>query len=455
MVTRTKSDPSVDEKPNISKEPVSDIKSLVGEKPQPEATSYTMPEHSYGFDRSIPDANLPTEFVSGVLDIANEGSGLLRPSFAASPRDIYISSSQIRRFNLRVGDLVGGQARTPKENERYWGLLKVEKVNGVPVDDLKDRPDFDSMTAIYPDKRIELSTGAEPLTTRVIDLIAPIGFGQRGLVVSPPKAGKTWLLKDIIAGIAKNYPEGKDAENGKSTKSATDKSAKDVQIGAHLMAVLIGERPEEVTDIKRVMSEVTGGLGEVAASNFDESPEAQTRVGELALERARRMVEMGADVVIVLDSITRMARAYNLALPTSGRTLSGGFDPVALFPAKKFFGAARKIEHAGSLTIIGTCLVDTGSRMDDLIYEEFKGTGNMELHLNRKLADRRVFPAIDVTRSGTRQEELLYGKETLQKIYTLRRMLEMVSEDERTETLLERLKKAESNDDFLKNLALG
>jgi transcription termination factor Rho len=294
------------------------------------------------------------------------------------------------------------------------------------------------MTAIYPDKRIDLTTGSEPLTTRVIDLVSPIGFGQRGLIVSPPKAGKTWLLKDIISGIGKNYPE-----NGKQ------------EIKVHLMAVLIGERPEEVTDIKRVMNEVTGGLGEVAASNFDESPDAQTRVGELALERARRMVEMGANVVILLDSITRMARAYNLALPTSGRTLSGGFDPVALFPAKKFFGAARKIENAGSLTIVGTCLVDTGSRMDDLIYEEFKGTGNMELHLNRKLADRRVFPAIDVTRSGTRQEELLYGKETLQKIYTLRRMLEMVSEDERTETLLERLKKADSNEEFLKNLATG
>ncbi len=451
MPTRTKSDASVSDEKN----PIPDVKDLVGEKPAFDASNYTMPDSNYSYDRAIPDANLPTEYVQGVLDIANEGSGLLRPSFASSNHDIYISSSQIRRFNLRVGDLVGGQARTPKDNERYWGLLKVEKVNEMPVEELQERPDFDSMTAIYPDKRIELSTGAEPLTTRVIDLIAPIGFGQRGLIVSPPKAGKTWLLKDIITGIAKNYPEGKDAHKGKSTKSSTDKSSSDKQIGAHLMAVLIGERPEEVTDIRRVMNEVTGGLGEVAASNFDESPEAQTRVGELALERARRMVEMGADVVIVLDSITRMARAYNLALPTSGRTLSGGFDPVALFPAKKFFGAARKIEHAGSLTIIGTCLVDTGSRMDDLIYEEFKGTGNMELHLNRKLSDRRIFPAIDVTRSGTRQEELLYGKEDLARIYTLRRMLEMVSEDERTETLLERLKKSETNEDFLKNLTTG
>ena len=469
MVRKTTKTSVVDEKgsENINKEP--DISSFVGEKPVAEEVKpfveerppldpvgYTMAENNYPFERNIPDANLPTEYIEGVLDIANEGSGLLRPSFSSSNRDIYISSSQIRRFNLRVGDIVGGQARTPKENERFWGLLKVEKVNGIAVEELNERQDFDSMTAIYPDKRIELTTGSEPLTTRVIDLVAPIGFGQRGLIVSPPKAGKTWLLKDIIAGVGKNYPEHKtenppsrNASEGQSSKQETDK------ISVHLMAVLIGERPEEVTDIKKVMNEVTGGLGEVAASNFDESPDAQTRVGELALERAKRMVENGANVVVVLDSITRMARAYNLALPTSGRTLSGGFDPVALFPAKKFFGAARKIENEGSLTIIGTCLVDTGSRMDDLIYEEFKGTGNMELHLDRKLADRRVFPSINITRSGTRQEELLYGKEALQKIYTLRRMLEMVSEDERTETLLERLKKAENNEEFLKNLAIG
>ena len=385
--------------------------------------------------RVLPDSNLPTEYVEGVLDIANEGSGLLRPKFAPSDHDVYISASQIRRFNLRVGDLVGGLARSPKENERYFGLLKVEKVNGEPVDAMAERVYFDDLVAIYPDAQIVLSTEDVPLTTRIIDLAAPIGFGQRGLIVSPPKAGKTWLLKDIIAGIAKNYPE-----SGKG------------KIKAHLMAVLIGERPEEVTDIVRHMKEVTGGLGEVAASNFDEAPEAQTRVGELALDRARRMVETGADVVILLDSITRMARAYNLALPTSGRTLSGGFDPVALYPAKKFFGAARKIEKGGSLTIIGTCLVDTGSRMDDLIYEEFKGTGNMELHLDRKLADRRIFPSINVTRSGTRQEELLYGKDILQEVYTLRRMLEMVSEDERTETLIERLKKTKDNKEFLDGL---
>jgi transcription termination factor Rho len=395
-------------------------------------------------DRTLPDSGLPTEYVEGVLDIADEGSGLLRPKFAASEADIYISSSQIRRFNLRVGDLVGGQARRPKENERYWGLLKVEKINGEPVEKVtEERPQFDELVAIYPDTQIKLSTDKDILTTRVIDLIAPIGFGQRGLIVSPPKAGKTWLLKDIIRGIASNYPE--------SQKS----KVKSQKPPVHLMAVLIGERPEEVTDITRHMEKVTDGKGEVAASNFDEAPVNQTRVGELALERAKRLVEKGQNVVVVLDSITRLARAYNLALPTSGRTLTGGFDPVALFPAKKFFGAARKIEGGGSLTIIGTCLVETGSRMDDLIYEEFKGTGNMELHLVRKLAEKRIFPAIDVSRSGTRQEELLYSQEALDQIHTLRRMLEMVSDDERTETLLERLKKTKTNKEFLKSLKTG
>lgn len=380
-------------------------------------------------DRMIPDAGLPTEAVTGVLDIANEGSGLLRPTrFAPSDHDVYISSSQIRRFNLRVGDMVGGQARRPKENERYWGLLKVETVNGEPVEKMGVRPNFDDMTVIYPEEQMILSTDRDTLTTRMIDLVAPVGFGQRALIVSPPKAGKTWLVKDIIKGIALNY--------------------KDV----HLMAVLIGERPEEVTDIIRTMKTVTDDKGEVAASNFDEAPQDQTRVGELALERARRLVENGRDVVIVLDSITRMARAYNLALPTSGRTLSGGFDPMALFPAKKFFGAARKIENGGSLTIIGTCLVDTGSRMDDLIYEEFKGTGNMELHLTRKLAERRVYPAIDVAKSGTRQDELLFGMAKLKKVNTLRRMIDLMNDDERTETLVNRLEKTENNDEFLESL---
>lgn len=379
-------------------------------------------------DRVLPDSGLPTEQIEGVLDIANEGSGLLRPSFNPSDRDVYISASQIRRFNLRTGDLVGGLARRPKDNERYWGLLKVETVDGEPIDKVGERADFEDLLAVYPDRQINLATEKDKMTTRVMDLVSPIGFGQRGLIVSPPKAGKTWLIKDIIGGIGKNHPE------------------------VVLMAVLIGERPEEVTDIKRHLESVTDGKGIIAASNFDEEPDDQTRVGELALERAKRLVENGKDVIIVLDSITRMARAYNLALPTSGRTLTGGFDPAALQPAKKFFGAARNIENGGSLTIIGTCLVETGSRMDDLIYEEFKGTGNMELHLARRLAERRIFPAIDVTRSGTRQEELLYGEENLKKVHTLRRMLDMMQEDERTETLLERLAKTESNQDFLNSL---
>ena len=425
------------EKPELE---VAETVRLVKETPR---ELYTSPQSSSLVvdDRVLPDSGLPTESVQGVLDIATEGSGLLRPTFHPSERDIYISSSQIRRFNLRVGDMIGGQARHPKENERYWGLLKVETVNSKPVEGVKERQSDDDLLAVYPNEQIVLSTDKDVLTSRVIDLISPIGFGQRGLVVSPPKAGKTWLIKDIIAGIAKNYI---------TDKARIAKAKRKTQV--HLMAVLIGERPEEVTDIVRHMRDTTEGSGEVAASNFDEPADAQTSVGELALERAKRLVEEGYDVIILLDSITRMARAYNLALPTSGRTLTGGFDPAALFPAKKFFGAARKIEDNGSLTIIGTCLVETGSRMDDLIYEEFKGTGNMELHLTRRLAEKRIFPAIDVTRSSTRQEELLYGKEVLQQIYTLRRMLEMVSDDERTETLLERLRKTESNADFLLSL---
>lgn len=388
---------------------------------------------SYNRDmRRIPDADLPTEYVEGILDIAHEGSGLLRPkNFAPSANDVYISSSQIRRFNLRLGDKVGGQARRPKENERYWGLLKLEKINDQDSESFltKTRVNFDEMMVIYPDEQLKLSTAEDILTTRMVDLVAPVGFGQRALIVAPPKAGKTWLVKDMITGVAENYKDR-----------------------VHLMAVLIGERPEEVTDILRHLQKVTDGKGEMGASNFDEAPQDQTRVGELALERAKRLVEEGKDVVLLLDSITRMARAYNLALPTSGRTLTGGFDPVALYPAKKFFGAARKIEGAGSLTIIGTCLIETGSRMDDLVYEEFKGTGNMELHLTRKLAEKRIFPAIDISKSGTRQDELLFGREKLTKVNTLRRMIDMISEDERTETLLGKLGKTKDNDTFLDTL---
>lgn len=364
----------------------------------------------------------PTQEVSGILDIQPEGHGFLRPKFIPSPRDIYISQSQIRRFLLRSGDQVLGIGRPPKDTERYFGLLKVEKVNGTNGDDSLKRPFFDDLTPIYPTKQITLSTGKTPLATRVIDLISPIGFGQRGMIVSPPKAGKTTILKEIAAGISQNFPK------------------------VHLMAALIGERPEEVTDIAQSVK------GDVVASNFDEPPENQTRVAEITLDRAKRLVEIGRDVIILLDSVTRLARAYNLSVAPSGRTLTGGFDPAALWPAKKFFGAARNCQEGGSLTIIGTALVDTGSRMDDLIYEEFKGTGNLELHLDRRLADRRIFPSIDITRSGTRQEELLLSEKDLKKVSTMRRMIDMLSPDERTSILIERLLKTETNEEFLEGL---
>ncbi len=373
----------------------------------------------------FPDAQGPTQTVSGILDIQMEGHGFLRPKFIPSDLDIYISQSQIRKFLLRPGDEVSGIARPPKDNERYFGLLKVEKVNGQLATDFIKRLRFEDLTAIYPNKQIIFSTGKTPLSTRMIDLLAPIGFGQRALVVSPPKAGKTTILKEIASGITANFPD------------------------VHLMAVLIGERPEEVTDIARSVK------GDVIASNFDEPPEYQTRVGEIGLDRAKRLVEHGKDVVILLDSITRLARAYNLCVEPSGRTLSGGFDPAALWPPKKFFGAARNCEEGGSLTIIATALVDTGSRLDDLVYEEFKGTGNMELHLDRRLYEKRVFPAIDVARSGTRQEELILNEKDAQAIRTMRRMLDLLSDDERTEALIERLAKTETNKEFLASLSKG
>ncbi len=364
----------------------------------------------------------PTEVVAGILDIKPEGHGFLRPKFRPSEKDIYISSSQIRRFWLRNGDFVEGLGRPPKDNERYYGLLKIEKINGNIAAEGVKRVYFEDLTPIYPIKQLVLSTGKTPLSTRIIDIASPIGFGQRGMIVSPPKAGKTTILKDLAAGIAENFPD------------------------VHLMACLIGERPEEVTDISRSVK------GEVIASNFDEPPEAQTNAAEIALDRAKRLVEGGADVVILLDSITRLARAYNLSIEPSGRTLTGGFDPAALWPAKRFFGAARKCEEGGSLTVIGTALVDTGSRMDDLIYEEFKGTGNMELHLDRRLAERRIFPAINVERSGTRKEELLLDEKNYKKIATMRRMMDVLGPDERTQILIERLSQTDTNEDFLNGL---
>ncbi|HEU5103972.1 MAG TPA: transcription termination factor Rho [Roseiflexaceae bacterium] len=358
----------------------------------------------------------------GVLDIVSDGFGFLRgPRLLPGPDDVYVSQSQIRRFGLRTGDRVWGQIRPPKESERYNSLLRVELVNDMDPETARKRPAFDQLTPIFPNEQLTLETEPNVLATRLVDLIAPIGRGQRGLIVSPPKAGKTLLLKSIANGITANHAD------------------------IHLMVLLIGERPEEVTDMKRSVK------GEVISSTFDEPVEDHTKVAEMTLDRAKRLVEGGQDVVILMDSITRLARAYNLDMPPSGRTLSGGIDPVALYPPKRFFGAARNIENGGSLTIIATCLVDTGSRMDDVIYEEFKGTGNMELHLDRKLSEKRVFPAIDITRSGTRREELLLG-DSLRQVWTLRRMVSMLGENEGTELVLTRMSKTRTNTEFLTTL---
>jgi transcription termination factor Rho len=363
-------------------------------------------------------------FGGGVLEIVQDGIGFLRSDhLLPGDEDVYVSQSQIRRFGMRTGDMVIGQVRPPKDTEKYYGLLRVEAVNGIDPESAKQRPDFDKLTPIFPNVQYKLETKQNILATRLLDMLAPIGKGQRGLIVSPPKAGKTTILKQIANGISENSPE------------------------SHLMVVLIGERPEEVTDMDRSVD------AEVFASTFDAEVESQTRVAEMSLHRAKRLVENGKDVVIMLDSITRLARAYNLVVPPSGRTLTGGFDPAALFPPKRFFGAARNLEEGGSLTIIGTCLVDTGSRMDDLIYEEFKGTGNSEVHLNRKLADRRIYPAIDWERSSTRREELLLDQETLPRVWTLRRMLAaMGGGPEEIELVIERMAKSRTNKDFLSNL---
>ncbi len=363
-------------------------------------------------------------FGGGVLEIVQDGIGFLRSDhLLPGDEDVYVSQSQIRRFGLRTGDMVIGQVRPPKDTEKYYGLLRVEAVNGLDPEAAKARPDFDKLTPIFPNVQFKLETKANILATRVLDMLAPVGKGQRGLIVSPPKAGKTTLLKQIANAISENYPE------------------------AHLMVVLIGERPEEVTDVDRSVD------AEVFASTFDDEIENQTRVAEMSLQRAKRLVEGGKDVVIMLDSITRLARAYNLVIPPSGRTLTGGFDPAALFPPKRFFGAARNLEEGGSLTIIATCLVDTGSRMDDLIFEEFKGTGNMEAHMNRKLADRRIYPAIDWERSSTRREELLIEEDLLPRVWTLRRMLsQMGGGAEEIEVVVERMAKTRSNREFLEKL---
>ncbi len=367
-------------------------------------------------------------FCGGILEIMSEGYGFLRQdSLLPGSANIYISQSQIRRFGLRNGDMVSGQGRPPKNGEKYYSLLRVEAINDINPELAKSRPHFSSLTPTFPDKLIDLETSRDELSTRLLNLIAPIGRGQRGLIVSPPKAGKTILLKSIANATTANYND------------------------IHLMVCLIGERPEEVTDMKRSVK------GEVISATFDEPVENHTRVAELALERAKRIVEGGKDVVILLDGITRLTRSYNLAVPPSGRTLSGGVDPAALYPPKHFFGAARNTAEGGSLTIIATCLIDTGSRMDDVIYEEFKGTGNMELHLDRRLAERRIFPAMDIQRSGTRREELLLDENTIKQVWLLRRMVSMIASDsinftETTERVLDRLKKTKSNAEFLANL---
>ena len=363
-------------------------------------------------------------FGGGILEVVQDNIGFLRSDhLLPGPEDVYVSQSQIRRFGLRTGDLIIGQVRPPKETEKYHGLLKVEAVNGLDPEEAKKRPTFEKMTPIFPNEQILLETRPNVISTRMIDLLSPIGRGQRGLIVSPPKAGKTTILKRIANGVTTNY--------------------KDI----HLMVVLIGERPEEVTDMDRSVE------AEVVSSTFDEPVQNHVRVAEMALDRAKRLVEGRKDVVILLDSITRLSRAYNLTVPPSARTLSGGIDPAALYPPKHFFGAARNLEEGGSLTIIATCLVDTGSRMDDVIYEEFKGTGNMELHLSRKLSERRIFPAFDIERSGTRAEEKLLDAETLSKVYTLRRMIDaMGGGGEAILPIIERMSRTRDNREFLETL---
>ncbi len=355
----------------------------------------------------------------GILEMmADQDFGFLRPiNYSESQEDIYISNSQVKRFGLRNGDEVTGKARPPKKNERYNGLMQVDLVNGKDPEEAKARPHFPALTALYPDQQIHLETAAQPLSTRMIDIIAPIGFGQRGLIVAPPKAGKTTILKDIANGISSNYPDAK------------------------LIMLLIDERPEEVTDIERHVD------GEVVSSTFDQEAGHHINVAELVLERAQRLAEDKQDVIILMDSITRLARAYNLMTTPSGRTLSGGIDPAALYPPKRFFGAARHIEEGGSITIIATALVETGSRMDDVIYEEFKGTGNMELHLSRELSERRIFPAIDIKQSGTRKEEMLLGAEELEEVWKLRKMLQD-NPLQHTQQFLDIIKNTKNNQEF-------
>ena len=373
------------------------------------------------------------EMRGGILEIMSEGIGFLRSGhYQPGPYDVYVSQSQIRRYGLRNGDLVIGHVRPPRESEKHYGLLKVETINGLDAEGAKSRNNFEALTPIFPDKRFDLETDRYTLATRLINMVTPVGRGQRGLIVSPPKAGKTTILKQMANAISTKY------------------------LDVHLMVALIGERPEEVTDMDRSVD------AEVISSTFDEPVTSHVRVAEMVLERAKRLVEIGRDVVILMDSITRLARAYNLVVTPSGRTLSGGIDPSALYPPKRFFGAARNIEEGGSLTIIATCLIDTGSRMDDVVYEEFKGTGNMELHLSRRLQERRVYPAIDIERSSTRREELLLGPDITPRVWLMRRMYDQMiaappygagmDPSTATEAILQRLSRTSGNQEFMETL---
>lgn len=360
---------------------------------------------------------------SGVLQTIQDGYGFLRSAnynYLSSPDDIYVSPSQIKRFNMKTGDTVSGQVRAPKEGERFFALLKIETINGVTPEELKDRVPFDNLTPLYPQERLKLETTPDEYSTRVLDIFAPIGKGQRGLIVAQPKTGKTILLQKIANAIAKNHPE------------------------VYLIVLLIDERPEEVTDMERNVQ------AEVISSTFDEEPERHVQVADMVLEKAKRLVEVKRDVVILLDSITRLARAHNTVIPHSGKILSGGIDSNALHKPKRFFGAARNVEEGGSLTIIATALVDTGSRMDDVIFEEFKGTGNMELVLDRRLAERRIFPSIDILKSGTRKEELLVSKEEISRMWLLRKFMADKSPIESMEFILEKMEGTKSNKDFFK-----
>ncbi|MGB4275855.1 MAG: transcription termination factor Rho [Limnochordia bacterium] len=359
-------------------------------------------------------------FISGILEITSEGYGFLRvDNYTPGGDDVYVSPSQIRRFSMRTGDEILGQVRPPKDGERYFALLKVLAINLSDPELAAERPCFDDLTPIYPQRRLHLETTPTNYTMRLMDILSPLGFGQRGLIVSPPKAGKTTVLKMLANSIAENHPD------------------------TEIIVLLIDERPEEVTDMERSVS------GEVISSTFDLPPENHVRVADIVLARAKRLVESGKDVVILLDSITRLARAHNLVVPPSGRTLSGGVDPAALHRPKRFFGAARNFEEQGSLTIIATALVDTGSRMDEVIYEEFKGTGNMELHLDRKLAERRIFPAIDIYRSGTRREDLLLTPEELEATWMLRRVMSALGPAETMDLLLDRMINTKSNQELV------